>query len=140
MKKNIFFLIPVLLFLLAFAFTSEWLIYDNAVTTDNDSLVSEWTRIYGANVELYLVVSDTMSVRYYVDYRMSTAAAWLTTTVDSIVTVGTDNEWLAKSVVLRGQGDSAVINKIPGADFIRLRAYLGEVADSGSFYGGLVQY
>ncbi len=141
MKKNIFLLIPVLLFLLAFAFSSEWLIYDDAVTVSNDSLESEWTKLYGANVELYLVTSDTMRINYYIDYRMSTEPAWFTLSVDSLVTKGTALEWKAKTIVLRGQSDSSIVNKIPGADFMRLRAYRDTSSEtSGSFHGGLNQY
>lgn len=141
LKKNLFILIPVIILALAFSASSKWLIYDDAVTSANDSLESGWVKISGANIELFLAVDDTMRVDYYIDYRVATETNYLTTAADSLVTRGTALTGKGKGVVLRGQSTSGIVNIIPGAEFIRLRAYRHASSETtGSFHAGLNEY
>lgn len=102
----------------------KYLVYDDAVTTSNDSLESAWYDInpHSTQVEMYLYVDDTARIDYYIDYRYG-ADQEVTLAVDSIVTVGTALTGKGKGIVLKGYGTSAIVNNIPGARQVRYRAY-----------------
>ena len=140
MKKSKY-IISSLLLVLALAFTfhvytgntkepdktevNKFLIYDDAVTTANDSLESNWYDINptSTQVEMYLTVDDTARIDYYIDYRSAPNETAVTLAVDSIVTVGTALTGKGKGIVLKGYGASGIVNLIPGAGQVRYRAY-----------------
>lgn len=102
------------------------LISDNAVTSTNDTLVSDWKYIGNANyVELGVAIDDTMHIKYYIDYGTGAEAStyYATVAVDSIKSTGTASTMVYLGKTLRGYGTSAVSNLIIGANYIRIRAY-----------------
>lgn len=102
------------------------LINDEAVTTSNDSLETAWIDLgeHANQVSFWLAVDDTAHIKYYVDYKGSTSFdEYLSTTVDSIKTVGTSSSTLGKGITIRGFGTSAITNVIPGGRYIRFRGY-----------------
>lgn len=106
--------------------TVKTLISDDAVTSSNDTLTSEWIYIGDASyVELFCAVDDTMHIKYYIDYAVGSERGtyYATVAVDSIKSTGTASTQVSVGKALRGFGTSAITNLVIGANYIRMRAY-----------------
>lgn len=106
-----------------------FIISDEAVTSSNDSLESEWKDITGCtDVEIGMYVDDSTRIDYYIDYSFGTmksesGTGYLTLAVDSITTALSTSTGKYKGIMLRGAGASGIVNQIPGANWIRWRGY-----------------
>ncbi len=141
MKK----LIALLFLLVAVSSYSQTktLINDEAVTSSNDTLVSEWIYIGNADhVEIFNSVDDTMHVKYYIDYGVGSNASsyYATVAVDSIKSTGTASTQVSVGKVLRGFGTSAISNLIPGANYIRMRAYNQSGSETTGIFKAYITY
>lgn len=110
------------------------LINDAAVTDDNDTLTSSWINITGSNyVEIFHSIDDTVDIRWYIDYAvgLDKDTYYATVAIDSIKSTGTANTQVSVGKVLR---NSSATNLIPGANYIRLRAYFQTASEASGIY------
>jgi len=110
------------------------LISDDAVTDTNDSLETGWISLgNNANyVSLFLSVDDTVDIRWYLDYAVGSAGTYyVTTAIDSIKSTGTASEQVSVGKVLR---NSSATDLIPGANFIRFRAYFQSASEASGIF------
>lgn len=110
------------------------LINETAATDDNDTLVSAWTYIGDANaVELFHSVDDTVDIRWYIDYAVGSdrGTYYSTTAIDSIKSTGTASTQVSVGKVLR---NFSATNLIPGANYVRLRAYFQTASEASGAY------
>jgi len=122
-KIAMFFLFVVILSLSAFNLTGsqKFIIFDEAVTTTNDTLVSEWVSIGSSqNVAIFYNTDDTSYVKGSFEYRYGQTTAISSVTADtlSLDTRGGALTGLSKGKVLRGYGLAADL--IPGANAVRV--------------------
>jgi hypothetical protein len=99
----------------------KYVIYDDAATTTNDTLVSAWIPLNGAcNVALFYNTDDTSYVKGSVEYRYGGLDAITLGAADtlSLDTRGTTLTGLSKGKVLQGFGLATSL--IPGANAIRV--------------------
>ena len=127
------------MFLFAVSVNSQTviLINETAATDDNDTLTSSWTYIGDADyVEFFHSVDDTVDVRWYIDYGVGSdrGTYYGTTAIDSIKSTGTASTQVSVGKVLKGFGTSAITNLIPGANYIRLRAYFQTASEASGIY------
>jgi len=97
------------------------MIYDDAVTTANDTLVSAWIPLYGSsNVALFYNTDDTSYVKGSVEYRYGALDAIVLGVADtlSLDTRGGTLAGLSKGKVLQGFGLATSL--IPGANAVRV--------------------
>lgn len=118
----------------------KYAIYDDAVTTTNDTLISQWIPLNGAtNVALYAYTNDSLWVRSTWEYRYGQDDA-VTTIADSIGlynSVSVDNVGLSKGKVLQGFGLATSL--IPGANAIRVTAIrYGGTKPTGKVHVGII--
>ena len=133
-------LVPVV-WIAATTDVSRYIIFDEAVTTSNDTLQSGWVWIGSApNVAIFYSTDDTMYVKGDFRYRYGTGSgsyiASLTADTLSLDTRSTAATGLSKGKVLRGYGSATDL--IPGANYIwfEVRRQAGSET-TGSFYMGL---
>ena len=122
-KIAMFFLFVVILSLSAFNLTGsqKFIIYDEAVTTSNDTLVSEWVSIGSSqNVAIFYNTDDTSYVKGSFEYRYGSVTSVNSLTADtlSLDTRGSALTGISKGKVLRGYGLTADL--IPGANAVRV--------------------
>jgi hypothetical protein len=99
----------------------KFVIYDNAVTTTNDTLVSAWIPLNGAtNVSLFYNTDDTSYVKGSIEYRYGTLDAITLGAADtlSLDTRGGALTGLSKGKILQGFGLATSL--IPGANAVRV--------------------
>lgn len=102
---------------------TKYAIYDNAVTTSNDSLTSAWIPLNGAtNVAIFYNVDDSTYVKGTFEYRYGTDTEISSVAAD---TLSLDNRvgstGLSKGKILQGFGLAASL--IPGANAVRFKLY-----------------
>ena len=120
-------LIATLLLVFTLGFSgSRYIISDAAVTTANDTLISDWQWIGTAsNVSIFYGADDTTYVKGYIEYRYGTGQLEGITlgTADtlSIDTRSTAAAGISKGKNLRGYG--LTTDLIPGANYIRVRLH-----------------
>lgn len=99
----------------------KYVIYDDAATTTNDTLISSWINLNGAtNVSLWYYTDDTSYVKGSFDYRYGTDTEISSLTADtlSLDTRSSAVSGLSKGKVLQGYGLAASL--IPGANQVRV--------------------
>jgi len=99
----------------------KYVIYDDAVTTTNDTLISAWIPLNGAtNVALFYYTDDTSYVKGSFDYRYGTDTEISSVAADtlSLDTRTSAAAGLSKGKILQGFGLATSL--IPGANAIRV--------------------
>ena len=102
--------------------TEKFVIYDDAVTTTNDTLTSAWTYVGSSpNVAIFYNTDDTSYVKGSFEYRYGQTTAISNVAADtlSLDTRSSAVSGLSKGKVLRGYGLAADL--IPGANYIRVQ-------------------
>lgn len=100
--------------------TEKFIIYDEAVTSSNDTLVSAWTYIgSSSNIAIFYNVNDSCYAKGSFEYRYGQTTAISNVVADtlSLDTRGSTSS-LSKGKVLRGYGLTADL--IPGANYLRV--------------------
>lgn len=99
----------------------KYIIYDDAVTTTNDTLISAWIPLNGAtNVALFYGTDDTSYVKGSFDYRYGSETEISSVVADtlSLDTRTSTAAGLSKGKILQGYGLATSL--IPGANAIRV--------------------
>jgi len=100
----------------------KYVIYDDAVTTSNDTLISAWIPLNGAtNVALFYNTDDTSYVKGSFEYRYGQDAAISNLVADTLSLdnrSSADDVGLSKGKILQGYGLATSL--IPGANAIRV--------------------
>lgn len=99
----------------------KYVIYDDAVTTTNDTLISSWIPLNGAtNVAIFYNTDDTSYVKGSFDYRygQDNEIASLAADTLSLDTRSSAATGLSKGKILQGYGLATSL--IPGANAIRV--------------------
>jgi len=118
----------------------KYVIYDDAVTTTNDTLISSWIPLNGAtNVALYAYTNDSLWVRTTWSYRYGQDDA-VTTVADSIGLYNShsvNDVGLSKGKILQGFGLATSL--IPGANEIRVTSIrMDGTKPTGKIHVGLI--
>lgn len=102
---------------------TKYAIYDNAVTSSNDSLISSWINLNGAtNVAIFYSVDDSTYVKGTFEYRYGTDTEISSLTADTLSLVNTlGSSGLSKGKILQGFGLATSL--IPGANAVRFKLY-----------------
>lgn len=99
----------------------KYVIYDDAATTTNDTLISSWIPLYGAtNVALHYYTDDTSYVKGSFDYRYGADTEIGSVAADtlSLDTRSSAVSGLSKGKILQGYGLATSL--IPGANQVRV--------------------
>ena len=118
----------------------KYVIYDDAVTTTNDTLISAWIPLNGAsNVALFAYTNDSLWVRTTWSFRYGQDDA-VTTVADSIGlynSLSVNDVGLSKGKILQGFGLATSL--IPGANAIRITSIrMDGTKPTGKIHVGLV--
>lgn len=99
---------------------TKFAIYDEAVTSSNDTLVSSWIPLNGStNVSLFYSVGDSTYMKGTFEYRYGSLTSVSSVAADTLsLDNRTGSSGLSKGKILQGCGLAASL--IPGANAVRV--------------------